>query len=206
MNTTAHAILNAYVLRKNQVHVVWPLLGAFLPDVPAFLFYFIKKFIEHLPDKKIWSKHYHGGGWENIFDLFHSIPVLLILGIIFWLAYQNLNHSKKHIFKIGIVICLSMLLHCFMDFVTHATDAHRHFWPFSQYKFISPISYWDVRYYSRIYIMAEIPLLVFLWFVNYRFLKGRIAKNGVRNSEIKLWWALAGLYLAFSALAFFFVE
>lgn len=37
-----------------------------------------------------------------------------------------------------------------IDLPVHADDAHRHFWPLSNWRFISPISYWDPAYYGRI--------------------------------------------------------
>ena len=36
-----------------------------------------------------------------------------------------------------------------MDFLVHHDDAYRHFWPLSDWKFMSPLSYWDPRYYGN---------------------------------------------------------
>ena len=61
----------------------------------------------------------------------------------------------------------SMLLHALADLPLHAEDAHRHFLPFSHYRFISPISYWDVRYHAREVAIVETLVVAgaaaFLW-------------------------------------------
>jgi len=37
----------------------------------------------------------------------------------------------------------SMFLHCLADFPLHTEDAHRHFWPFSDFRLDIGISYWN---------------------------------------------------------------
>ncbi len=37
----------------------------------------------------------------------------------------------------------SAFLHAFCDFLVHNSDAYRHFYPFSDWIFNSPISYWE---------------------------------------------------------------
>jgi hypothetical protein len=58
------------------------------------------------------------------------------------------------------LFCASALLHALCDFPLHAIDAHRHFLPFSQYRFISPLSYWDVRYHAQKVAVVESLLVL----------------------------------------------
>jgi hypothetical protein len=53
----------------------------------------------------------------------------------------------------------SMVLHSLGDLPIHHDDAHRHFFPFSEYCFISPISYWDPRYHGTIVSLVEILMV-----------------------------------------------
>ncbi len=58
------------------------------------------------------------------------------------------------------VFCVSIICHCLLDLPVHHDDAHRHFFPLSNYRFISPFSYWDVNHYGR--VVAAIELLLVL--------------------------------------------
>ena len=48
------------------------------------------------------------------------------------------------------VIAIAALLHLSLDFPLHADDAHRHFWPVTDWRFASPVSYWDPQAYGLI--------------------------------------------------------
>ncbi|MEH2308147.1 hypothetical protein [Nostoc sp.] len=54
----------------------------------------------------------------------------------------------------------SMVLHSFLDLPVHNNDAHRHFFPFSNYRFISPVSYWDSNHYGAMAALVEILLVL----------------------------------------------
>lgn len=66
-----------------------------------------------------------------------------------------------------LVFALSGLLHLAGDLPLHAEDAHRHLWPLSDWRFISPVSYWDPAHYGRIAAPIEAlfaaGLIVLLW-------------------------------------------
>jgi len=42
-----------------------------------------------------------------------------------------------------------------LDFPFHAEDAHKHFWPLSDWRFHSPFSYWDNRRCADFVSLAE---------------------------------------------------
>lgn len=152
MNTPSHAIINLAILGRNQ-HSEWNLLivaGGILPDIPIFLFYFWAKYIARLPPATIWSESYFEPGVQNIIALFHSIPLAVIGWLIaYYFGWQNLQF-----------LFLSMVLHSLGDFPVHNDDAHRHFFPFSNYRFISPLSYWDRNHYGSIVSFVEMLLVM----------------------------------------------
>jgi len=51
----------------------------------------------------------------------------------------------------------------------HVDDAHAHFWPFSDWRFVSPVSYWNPGYYGHIWAPIEgalalaLALIAVLW-------------------------------------------
>ncbi len=151
MNTPAHAIINL-LLFKRSVRESYPyviIFGAVLPDVSMFVFYIWAK-LKHLPEKEIWSEAYYLPNWQALFDSFHSFPLLLTAWCVAW----RLNA------KAWMVFFASMLLHSVFDFPVHHDDAHRHFYPLSEFRFSSPISYWDPEHYGL--IVGGIEFLVML--------------------------------------------
>lgn len=152
MNTPSHAILNLVIFNQQIRTQSSPaiLIGAVLPDIPIFVFYFLMKFVYRLPEKQIWSEVYYQPFWQAVVSTFHSIP-LALLGIL-------IGHiANWQVIEVG---CISMVLHSLLDLPVHNDDAHRHFFPFSNYRFISPFSYWDVNHYGRIVALVEMLLVL----------------------------------------------
>ncbi|BAZ44680.1 hypothetical protein NIES4102_16920 [Chondrocystis sp. NIES-4102] len=152
MNTPGHYIINLALLGKTitTFHNTAIALGAILPDLPIFSFYLINKYIYHLPETEIWSKAYYESFWQNIIASFHSIPLALLGTLICY--YFN--------WQTGVLLFVSMICHSLFDLPVHNNDAHRHFYPFSDYRFISPFSYWDKNHYGQIVAFLEMLLIL----------------------------------------------
>ncbi|MFN0043423.1 MAG: hypothetical protein ACKVSF_09450, partial [Alphaproteobacteria bacterium] len=60
------------------------------------------------------------------------------------------------------------LLHIAGDFPLHIDDAHAHFWPLSDWRFRSPVSYWDARHYGQLWAPFEAALAVAMIAVLWR--------------------------------------
>ncbi|MBW4518621.1 MAG: hypothetical protein KME16_02665 [Scytolyngbya sp. HA4215-MV1] len=146
MNTPSHAIINLALLIDQKPQAALTIaIGAILPDLPIFVLYFWAKLIQRLPERQIWTEMYWQPFWQNWTAAFHSIP-LAIIGI---LIARHYGWQRVEI------LFWSMLFHSFLDLPVHHDDAHRHFFPFSNYRFISPISYWDPKYHGRIVSVLE---------------------------------------------------
>ena len=169
MKTPSHAIINLALLGRTQ-HSELNLLivtGGILPDVPIFLFYFWAKYIARLPEATIWSKAYYEPFVQNIVALFHSIP---LAGIGWLVAYYLGLPSVQMLF-------LSIILHSLGDLPVHNDDAHRHFFPFSNYRFISPISYWDRKHYGSIVSLVEMLLVLLSTYRVFGFVNSYAGKG-----------------------------
>ena len=152
MNTPGHYILNLALLGKTIApqHNLVIAIGAILPDLPIFVFYFVAKFIYRMPEGKIWSEAYYEPFWHNTVALFHSIPLaLLATATCYFFRWQA-----------GMILGISMVCHSLLDLPVHHDDAHRHFFPLSDYRFISPFSYWDVNHYGKIVAFIEMALVI----------------------------------------------
>ncbi|WP_088243688.1 hypothetical protein [Calothrix rhizosoleniae] len=147
MNTPSHAILNLAILTTpTYPEATLPILvGAILPDIPIFTMYFWAKWVVRQSEREIWTTTYYQPLWLNLTHIFHSIPLKIIgIAIAYLLGYWQWE-----------VLFMSALAHSLLDFPVHNDDAHRHFYPFSHYRFISPISYWNPKYHGRVVALVE---------------------------------------------------
>lgn len=185
MNTPSHAIVNLAVFSQfSQPEANLAIaVGAILPDLPIFLFYGWAKFIQKLPERQIWSERYWQPGLQNWVALFHSIPVAIFAAILadYW-GWE----TGKYIF-------MSMVIHSLGDLPVHHDDAHRHFFPVSDYRLISPISYWDPQHYGRIVAGVEVLAVWVGTAVSFPGVASGLGKG--------LIVAIAGL----SAIAYFYI-
>lgn len=149
MNTPTHAVFNIAVLGRRSANAArLAALGGVLPDLPIFIFYFVDKFWFHQPEELIWSHDYFASAWQPVIDTLHSFPLILLTLALLW----RLPWSR--------VLCASLLLHSALDFPFHHDDAHRHFFPFSDWRFASPISYWDPKHHGMAGALIELMTLL----------------------------------------------
>jgi len=139
MNTPAHAIINLLLMGKKhrEKHGLVIMAGALIPDAPMLLFYVWEK-VHGISERMIWGELYHQPAWQALFNVFHSFPLLMLACFAAWRAKLSL----------WTMFFASMFCHSLFDFPVHHSDAHQHFFPFSDYRFISPISYWNPDYYG----------------------------------------------------------
>ena len=189
MNTPSHYVLNLVLLGssiapKQNLAIT---IGAILPDLPIFIFYGVSKLIYKLPESEIWGKAYYEPFWQNLVALLHSFP-LAIIGLILCFYWK---------WQTGVVFCLSLIFHSLLDFPVHNDDAHRHFFPFSNYRFISPISYWDPAHYGRIVALIEVLLVLAVTPIAFGFLKSGINKGVIIAIDALYIVSYVRLYLNF---------
>jgi len=197
MQTPGHVIINLGLLGgrdrpegfggllRDRSRWTWPIiLGALIPDLMMFWFYFWTKVVQGLPDSEIWRETYWLESWQRLFAPFNSIPLALIgLGLaIYW---------KRG----AIAACFaSVLLHCLQDLPLHNDDAHQHFWPFSSVRFQSPVSYWDPNHHAAWGSLFEVFCVLGATLLVLRWSKSRWGRG--------LAIALAALYVLFYAAAY----
>lgn len=134
MNTPAHAAINLMLLSRNPGHRNSAAIigGAVIPDLAIMVFYAWQLLLGK-SEAIIWSTEYHRPLWQAWIDVFNSIPLIGLAILICWLSRHYLL----------LLLFASMLLHAIGDLLLHHDDAHRHFFPLLEWRFESPISYWD---------------------------------------------------------------
>ncbi len=148
MTTQSHVILNiAFLSKRGKPYLhSYAFLGAVIPDIPIFIFFAVETFIFQTSQRDMWGSRYFMEAWQNFFDVFNAVPLILILlGIGYYLM-----HSER-----VTVVAWSMLIHCAFDFLTHHDDGHHHLFPLSDFIFASPVSYWDSNYHAGIFRVVE---------------------------------------------------
>lgn len=152
MNTPGHAVVNLLLLgKRDRPNLFAPIaLGSIVPDLPMLLFYFHQKVWLATPEHTIWSESYYLAGWQAFFDLVHSLPLIALAGLV---AYAAKSPRV-------VAFLASMMMHAVCDLLLHRNDAHRHFFPLSEWRFVSPVSYWDPRYYGGVVSSVEVLVVV----------------------------------------------
>ena len=109
-----------------------------------------EKELRGVPERVIWAESYFDPAWQQLFDAFNSIP-LAVLGM----ALARWRGAERFV-----ALFASMTLHCVADLLVHREDAHGHFFPFTDWRFMSPVSYWDPAYHGAWFLALELGFVV----------------------------------------------
>jgi hypothetical protein len=174
MNTPTHALLNLKLFNKkaNKRYFIWIVLGGLLPDFFTGI-YAVSLYFLGYSSEQIWEEFYFSDWLFPWISLTHSLWLFPLLSIVFLYLWKR--RSLVYLFA-------SWSLHAFVDFWLHARDAYMHFWPLSNYRFFSPVSYWDPQYYGREFGLFETILywvLLVYFYAEYWKEGGRFAKFGL---------------------------
>ena len=169
MTTQSHAILNIALLSKRDkpFRHLYAFIGAVLPDIPIFIFFVVESVIRKTPQRELWGSLYFTEPWQNFFDIFNSVPLILIL---LGIGYYLLNSERIT------ALAWSLLIHCAFDLLTHHDDGHHHLFPLSDFVFASPISYWDRDHHANIFAPIERIVILAASIYLYPRLKTRLAR------------------------------
>jgi hypothetical protein len=172
MNTQTHVLLSSVLFTRSGVGMrarnIAAAGGGLLPDVPIFLMFLWSK-LTGAPEMEVWEKWYFNPPWEGWFDMSHSFVLYWFL-VMTGVAIVKWGGRFGDTGVILVIFALSALSHAIADFFLHVHDGHAHFWPLSDWRFSSPVSYWDPRYYGQYFSVAELMLGIGLcWMLFRRF-------------------------------------
>ena len=161
MHTPTHLLIGTAALTKPGARWIniAAVSGALLPDLPMYVMFAFAR-MTGVAEYDIWEPPgglYWNNPWKALVNAGHSLPIFLaVLALAFWFA----SAAWK-------AFAYSGLLHIAFDFPVHREDGHAHFWPFSNWVFISPVSYYERDHYGGIVMPIEIVgalvLTVVLW-------------------------------------------
>ena len=191
MNTPAHAVLGLALLDRASEPIASPrtgaiLAGAILPDLPIFLFYGWQRLALGTPDALIWTEVYFRPSWQAFFDAFNSLP----LAAAGWALAHAAGLGRAAAFF------AAMALHAVTDLPVHHDDAHRHFLPFSDWRWASPVSYWDPQHFGTLAAAGEATLVAVASVLLWRRYRRPPARAGLLALNLLYLAAYAAFYLA----------
>ena len=185
MNTPTHALVAFAALSKRgeRPRNLWALAGGLIPDLAIFLWAPWQRWGLGRDWGAIWQQHYFEPPMQTLIALFNSVPIytgLLALGL--W------RRGKVWATMLW-VFAAAALLHIALDAPVHGHDAYRHLWPLSDWRFFSPVSYWETDLHARWVSLAELAIVLGCAAVLWR----RFPRVWVK--------IVLGLLVAFAALA-----
>lgn len=174
MLTTSHMLIGAAATTRPhfkpwQIGLGW--LGGFTPDASVVLMVLVSR-TSGVVGQNLWDKPdglYWQEPWQTFSAISNSIPMWTLLVVLGYLTYRYSTRFKQ--LGLGLLIFSgAALIHMFCDFPVHADDAHVHFWPFSDWRFHSPVSYYQRDHYGNIFRPFEMVLdLALAGFLFWRF-------------------------------------
>jgi membrane-bound metal-dependent hydrolase YbcI (DUF457 family) len=168
MNTQTHVIMGAVLLGRKTPKYAWAgAIGGFLPDLPMLAIVAGLK-AYGLNGLMIFGVLYWQNWWQVTNAVAHNIPL--------WSALLAFGVWRS---RLVMVLSGSALLHSCIDFLCHREDAHMSFWPFTRWKFMSPVSYYDPQHYGLYFSLFEAALGLVLAFVLVRRFQNWVLRGAV---------------------------
>jgi membrane-bound metal-dependent hydrolase YbcI (DUF457 family) len=163
MNTPTHMLAGAALFGKpgDVPRTLAAILGGLVPDLPAIVMVAYALRVRGDTPQHVFGTLYFSPDWQAIMAPSHAFPVWgAALALALWFRRE-----------IATAFFASGLFHAACDFLLHHDDPHRHFWPLSDWRFASPVSYWDPAHYGNIFAPFEMALAVAL--IIYLFYRHR---------------------------------
>jgi hypothetical protein len=162
MTIYAHAFWAWFPFRRRAC-AKWLALGAVLPDLPYCVVFGVSA-VEHGPraiaDMRVWESLWRS--WP-VCALHSFVPwgavSLLYLSAVAWVPSRPRRSRVAARAAAPVAASLGALLagwgsHVVVDMLTHRSDGYPIFWPLSDYRFPTPVSYWEPGYHGRLFALV----------------------------------------------------
>lgn len=178
MNTQTHLLLASALFarpgRENRLRNAAVLSGALLPDAVIFVMFIWSKLIG-APESEVWSNWYFTPPWLTAIDWMNSLPLFGVILLAGWMLPRD-PPAWNLLSSTLILFALAAITHLLGDLPFHVDDGHAHFVPLTEWRFVSPISYWDPRHYGNIVALLELGLGLLLIIILWRRFTGKLVR------------------------------
>lgn len=159
MNTQTHLLVAAALFAKPDApkRNTALIIGALLPDAAIFAL-FGWAVVTGVPQETLWREIYFSEPMLTFTAIGNSAPLYAAIALLGWFWARMRAGEPLPALPALTVLGLAALSHLAGDFPVHVDDAHPHFWPLSDWRFRSPISYWDSAHHGRAFGTFEAAL------------------------------------------------
>lgn len=162
MSQTHTLIALAALSKKGDTKRNWAVfIGSIIPDAFIYVCWTWLTFIKGESQDRIWNEIYFAPPMQLTASIFNPVLIYAALAMLGW-VYRKALWAKLLMF-----FALAALIHIAFDAPVHNDDAYAYFWPVSDWKYISPLSYWDVDHHagwvSIIEAFIGIGAIAILW-------------------------------------------
>lgn len=185
MNSQTHLLVAATLFCRPGARKIntAALLGAFVPDAAIYGLWAWSK-VNGIPEQTVWRELYWQQPWQTYTASGNSVFLYLIVLMLGLTVFRPARPGQTALASGGsanpdwsarvaafspvAIFALAALTHLAGDFPVHVDDAHAHLWPFSDWRFTSPISYWNPDHYGGYFSAFEALLGITLSVVLFR--------------------------------------
>ncbi len=190
MNTQTHVLMGAVLFGKPVPRLAWvAAAGGFIPDLPMYAIIGALRMQGYSLDV-IFGQLYWQDWWQIANAIGHNFLLWGSLSVISALTMLRgaeagqtsifeqfrIRFAKARTAAMVFAFSAAALISSLTDFLLHHNDGHMHFWPLSEWRFQSPVSYWDPNHHGATFGFVEAALGVLLAIVLFR----RYANIGIR--------------------------
>jgi len=179
MNTQSHVLLASVLFTRSGVGTkarnAAAIIGGFLPDASIFTMFIWSKIIG-APELAVWETWYFNPPWRWWSDALHSFVIYWVL-VMLGVAIFKFGGKWHKTGVVMVIFALSAITHAAGDFFLHVKDGHAHFWPLSDWRFSSPVSYWDPQFYGQYFLAFEITMAIVLIAILFRRFKTKVVRG-----------------------------
>lgn len=176
MMTQTHVLVAAALFARpgQRLRNAAVLAGGFVPDLPIYALFVWSK-LAGIPENVVWRELYWRDPWDSFTTYFNSFPVYAAVAMLAYAVRPRVPVEAATGFAIqpgaqgprrairaespwataALVFGLAAISHLIGDFFVHVADAHSHFWPFTLWRFHSPVSYWDPNHHGQAFAAFE---------------------------------------------------
>ncbi len=178
MNTQSHILMGAILFgRPLPRRALAGAAGGLIADIPMFVIVALLRMGGYSFDE-IFGRIYWEQWWQVLNAVGHSFLIWGVLTLVAWLVIRRHGAAQAPRAALCFAFAGSALLHSVIDFLVHREDAHMQFWPLTEWRFVSPVSYWDPAHYGNWFSLFEAALglvMAVMLFRRYRNVLARIA-------------------------------